>query len=350
MLTQKKPIFFVAIFALIALLLVAASYIWQDTLPHPFSYNKLKASQASTSHNHDHHGHDHDDHGHSHPPVTPPVIPPGPEVFAGEDITTPFYSFWAEFEVGKKIPEDELFLFFNRIGATLEHSLSAQQQLSELYRTLPEARYILTEILQGYTPNGIQLLNVEADYILESGNIEQFPAMFNFYHQFGLGDYNADESGVTGYPDSNLKVLEVAIDHSITNQNDDNNVIDALYFIGKSAENPELPELYRSSSYSTLESIAQSTQSEQVRTIAIQNMFFSTAPEKSAAIASEYLELYPTSKSLFIETLYAIEGGDIAMTDQLKQKISETTTEYTLTEEEQVLISRVIDPLSENKG
>ena len=253
--------------------------------------------------------------------------------YADNEFKTVFLRFNTLAQTQNALNEEESMLFLGRLAVTIERSSYAQQEISDLYRSMPDARNRIVELLSAYAANGPELLLREADYHFSVGGAENYHAAFGFYAKYAK--------------EVDAGVIEEAIQFSNKNKDEPSAALSAMSVLAKVSADEKTPDIYRETTVGALKSLAQSSTHDMVRVMAVRNLYFSTPPAESAAIAESYLERHPDSQLGFFETLHAIERGEIENNSHLHAMLEAAAGGFdsaTLSEHQLNLMHRVLQP------
>ncbi|AJQ93840.1 hypothetical Protein YC6258_01796 [Gynuella sunshinyii YC6258] len=253
----------------------------------------------------------------------------GIELFDEADVFLEYQAFFEQFESDTSLTEEEIQYFFTRMLATLENSETARNQISKVYRNMDSDAVVERSIMQEMlmkTATGQAILIDEAENILNTGQQELYPYMFEIYS-------NVEDD--ISYP-----VLEKAIE-STYNSTDIRNSVSALNYIGKLESSEMSSSMYLYTTMNALRDVANNNEDESVRGLAVQKLYRLTPPAESTQIAINYLTS-DANTPLVMETLYSIGSGDVALNEPLRFALHEALNRTGVTSAELELANNIL--------
>lgn len=249
-------------------------------------------------------------------------IGPFPEAEALER----YEAFFADMREGK-LNEEQIQQFFEKMRATLEESPLVQQQISDLYRSYPEdfaaARGIIAEMLAG-TQTGVQMLLKEADHINALEQEALYPEMLQLKANFS--------------EEIELDVLEKAFDYS-SGDHGEALMVSSWNYIATVERLKDTPNETYTRALDYLKDVSVQGRNDNIQSLALQKLYRITPPALSAKIALDQIRSH-NSVNKMIETLMALQGGDIEQTKELELALVDVMQQEPYATELNVEVSR----------
>lgn len=245
-----------------------------------------------------------------------------------------FSSFWENAHAEGGMSEDEYQAHYNKLADIFDASSQARADIAELYITDLDARYFLEEMLVGYTEAGHDLLIEQNKRILQGANLTDFDVI------------NAFRILASDPSDSvDLHALDLATGYAASYVNNGDSSLTALSLMGKAVlPGADIPDELRLQTLENLEKSAVQAYSPTVQMLSIKGLYGSAdTPEAGAAIADKFVQKFSENNELLVETLFSIDGGELALTDELKTSLDRSLSKLNLSEQDRALKNRILN-------